>query len=150
MIAVARIPVEEIAKREDPAHNYFLDRANRYTSDSGPGLPWHKENTKAVATSHLLKKIDCKMLMAVGFQALAQREHDVAYYLACRNRSSQSGRGDLFKGLMVVESYPRCQRRFSRTGDRLFAPVSLTQNKFHDMMLDSNQSAVPTASEERK
>jgi hypothetical protein len=143
------ILVEEIARREDPAYNYFLARADKFTTDAGPGLPWHKENTKGAATPHLL---------------------DTIAVVGGRSSSSSSGagstrqrRGLLFS--MQKSLKPERIRTFSphmrggghggggsqgggRTGDRLFAPVSLTQNIFHDMMMDANQSAVPKSSEE--
>ena len=145
------ILVEEIAQREDPAHNYFLARADRYTTDSGPGLPWHKENTKGVATPHLLDKI-----AVVGASSSSS---------SAGAGSTRQRRGLLFS--MQKSLKPERTRTFSphvrgghdggefsaqggsgRTGDRLFAPVSLTQNIFHDMMMDSSQSVVPRISED--
>ena len=136
--------VEEIAQREDPAHNYFLSRQDKYTSSSGPGLPWHKENTKGVTVPFLGG--DATILDSKGVNPGAGSTRKRRGLLFSLQKSLKPERMRTFspnlrRGAGMLEGHS------ANTGDRLFAPVSISQNMFRDRMLDANQSAIPMASE---
>ena len=137
------ILVEEIAQREDPAHNYFLSRQDRYTSSSGAGLPWHKENTKGV-TVPILGELNTSASKSGGSGAGSTRQRRGLLFSLQKSLKPERIRtfspnlkrnGGISEGLSA------------NTGDRLFAPVSISQNMFRDRMLDTNQSAIPRTSE---
>ena len=128
------VRVEEMARIEDPAHLDFLNRRDRYTSSNGSGLPWHHEKV----TPNL--SMGVQRIPKVGSGSTKERRG----ILHCIQKSLTPERTRTF-GMSRSSSGPLNGINSGSGGDRLFAPVSLAQNIFHNVIMDHNASALPVS-----
>jgi hypothetical protein len=130
------IRVEEMARMEDPGHLDFLERRVRYTKLNGASLPWHHETVSP--SPHMGVQKPAK----VGSGSTRERRgilHSIQKSLTperTRTFSAGSQRMQHHRGRSQQSS-------LMTSGDRLFAPVSLTQNIFHNALIDHNKSGLP-------
>ena len=130
------VRVEEMARIEDPGHIDFLERRIQYTTLNGASLPWHSETVSPSINTMLQKPIK------IGIGSTRERRgilHSIQKSLTPeRTRTFSTSDHSNTQSLQHHQ-----QRQQPISGDRLFAPVSLTQNIFHNVLIDHNKSGLP-------
>ena len=140
------IRVEEMARLEDPGHIDFLERRVQYTSTDGAGLPWHQETMIPSPTGGVQKNMKKGSGSTRQRRGILHSMHKSMTPERTRSFSAHVGSSGSTTGgasHSSSSSSSGASANGNLGGDRMFAPVSLTQNLFQNVVSDHNSSGLP-------